>query len=145
MPLQKTVRFSDAPRRVLDRYSNTEKVILMVETTRTTRNNNVLWCSYGVGLPKSDAYHAIGSVISVEVLQHALPVPRQGQWCWTTMLCLSAFEVSLQTVNWYGNDIITGACGGPIWIGIFEVNLIFEILTVRGQWHSFSTHERMFL
>ena len=28
---------------------------------------------------------------------------------------------------------------------IFEVKLIFEMLTVRGQPHSFSTHERMFL
>ena len=30
-------------------------------------------------------------------------------------------------------------------IDIFEVKLIFELLTVRGQQHSFSTHGRMFL
>ena len=29
--------------------------------------------------------------------------------------------------------------------GIFEVKLTFEMLTVRGQQHSFSTHERVFL
>ena len=28
---------------------------------------------------------------------------------------------------------------------IFEVNLTFDMLTVRGQQHSFSTHERVFL
>ena len=28
---------------------------------------------------------------------------------------------------------------------LFEVKLTFEMLTVRGQQHSFSTHERMFL
>ena len=28
---------------------------------------------------------------------------------------------------------------------IFEVKLIFEMLTVHGQPHSLSTHERMFL
>ena len=30
-------------------------------------------------------------------------------------------------------------------IDIFEVKLTFEMLTVRGQQHSFSTHERVFL
>ena len=30
-------------------------------------------------------------------------------------------------------------------IDVFEVKLTFELLTVRGQQHSFSTHERMFL
>ena len=31
------------------------------------------------------------------------------------------------------------------WYRYFEVKLAFEMLTVRGQQHSFSTHERMFL
>ena len=35
--------------------------------------------------------------------------------------------------------------GASLWIDIFEVKLTFETLTVRGQQHSFSTHERVFL
>ena len=31
------------------------------------------------------------------------------------------------------------------WKGLFEEKLAFEMLTVRGQQHSFSTHERVFL
>ena len=40
------------------------------------------------------------------------------------------------------SHVLNTGSGG---IDIFEVKLTFEMLTVRGQQHSFSTHERMFL
>ena len=53
----------------------------------------------------------------------------------------------LQPIELSGPDICcpmllnTGSDG----VDIFEVKLTFEMLTVRGQQHSFSTHERVFL
>ena len=40
------------------------------------------------------------------------------------------------------SHVLNTGSGG---IDIFDVKLTFEMLTVRGQQHSFSTHERMFL
>ena len=63
-------------------------------------------------------------------------VSKRGPWKWHEIPTSSA---NLNDISWSTNNIRT-----IVIIAIFEVKLTFEMLTVCGQQHSFSTHERVF-
>ena len=75
---------------------------------------------------------------------------------WSSTWNSEAFHLVVLSEVWLAHGWEIRGCGmvlsklrliitENIWLIFFLVKLTFEMLTVRGQQHSFSTHERMFL
>ena len=89
--------------------------------TRTVNVTLCMYCMYiNVGIRRK-------TIKMQELRGNMESINRWRSWFITNKI--HQFKTTLMMENWY----------------VFELKLTFEMLTVRGQQHSFSTHERVFL